>query len=38
MYENDIESIKKAQSGDKPELEKLIKNNNRINMEHCKEI
>lgn len=38
MYENDIESIKKAQEGDKLELEKLVKNNNRINMEHCKKI
>ena len=38
MYENDIESIKKAQEGDKIELEKLVKNNNRINMEHCKKI
>ena len=38
MYENDIETIKKAQAGDKIELEKLIKNNNRIDMEHCKEI
>lgn len=38
MYENDIESIKKAQAGDKTELEKLIKYNNRINMEYCKEI
>ena len=38
MYENDIEAIKKAQEGDKIELEKLIKNNNRINMEYCKKI
>lgn len=35
MYENDMESIKKAQQGDKHELEKLIKYNNRIDMEHC---
>lgn len=38
MYENDMKSIKKAQEGDKIELEKLIKYNNRINMEHCKKI
>lgn len=38
MYENDLEAIKKAQAGDKLELEKLIKDNNRLNMEHCKEI
>lgn len=38
MYENDIESIKKAQNGDKIELEKLIKYNNRTNMEHSKKI
>ncbi len=38
MYENDMESIKKAQSGDKYELERLIKQNNRINMECCKKI
>ena len=30
--------IKKAQSGDKEELEELIKNNNRFNMEYCKKI
>ena len=30
MYENDIEIIKKAQEGDKNELEKLIKNNNGL--------
>lgn len=34
MYENDINAIKKAQEGDKEELEKLINNNNRTNMEH----
>lgn len=34
MYENDIDTIKKAQEGDKEELEKLINNNNRINMEY----
>lgn len=38
MYENDMEAIKKAQAGDKIELENLIKNNNRINLERCKEI
>ena len=38
MYENDLELIKKAQAGDKSELENLIKDNNRINMEHCKKI
>lgn len=38
MYENDLEAIKKAQKGDKIELENLIKNNNRINLEYCKEI
>ena len=34
MYENDIKAIKKAQEGDKEELEKLITDNNRINMEY----
>lgn len=34
MYENDIKAIKKAQEGDKEELEKLIRDNNRINMEY----
>ena len=34
MYENDTNSIKRAQEGDKEELEKLINNNNRTNMEH----
>ena len=34
MYENTIESIKKAQEGDKEELEKLIRDNNRTNMEY----
>ena len=38
MYENDINAIKKAQEGDKAELEKLINDNNRINMEHSKKI
>ena len=35
MYENDIQAIKKAQAGDKKELEELIKNNDRSDMEHC---
>ena len=34
MYENDILSIKKAQQGDKLELEKLVEDNTRINMEY----
>lgn len=34
MYENDIKAIKRAQEGDKEELEKLIRDNNRINMEY----
>ena len=34
MYENDINSIKKAQNGDKYELGRLINYNNRINMEY----
>ena len=38
MYENDIDAIKKAQEGDKKELEKLIKNNNRTNMEYSEKI
>ena len=38
MYENDMKSIKKAQNGDKIELERLIKQNNRINMEYSKKI
>ena len=38
MYENDFQAIKKAQHGDKFELEKLIKENNRINMEYSKKI
>lgn len=38
MYENDMKSIVKAQNGDKIELEKLIKYNNRFNMEYCKKI
>ena len=38
MYENSVEAIKKAQSGDKHELERIIRDNNRINMEHSKKI
>ena len=30
MYENDNKSIKKAQEGDKNELEKLLNNNNGL--------
>lgn len=38
MYENSLDLIKKAQEGNKQELEKLIQNNNRTYMEHCKKI
>ncbi len=38
MFENSIEAIKKAQSGDKYEMERMIKDNNRINLEYCKKI
>ena len=38
MYESNLESIKKAQTGDKQELEKLINNNNRTYLEHSKMI
>ncbi len=38
MFENSIEAIKKAQSGDKYELERIIKDNNRFNMEYSKKI
>lgn len=38
MFENDISSIKKAQSGDKFEMERLIKQNNRTYMEYNKKI
>lgn len=34
MYDNSLQSIKKAQAGDKAELDKLIKDNNRSYMEH----
>lgn len=38
MYENDFKSIKKAQDGDKFEMEKLIRENNRTYLEHSKKI
>ena len=38
MYENDTNSIKRAQEGDKFELERLIKYNNRTHMEYSKKV
>lgn len=38
MFENSIEAIKSAQSGNKYELERIIKDNNRFNMEYSKKI
>ena len=38
MYDNSLDSIKKAQNGDKEELWKLMRENNRINLEHSKKI
>lgn len=38
MFEIDNRSIKKAQDGDKYELERLIKENQRSCLEHCKKI
>ena len=38
MYENSLESIRKAQDGDKEELGKLIDDNNRTYMEYSKKI
>ena len=38
MYENDIETIKRAQEGNKTELEKLVQDNNRVNMENSKKV
>lgn len=38
MYENSLESIKKAQEGDKVELGKLVRDNNRTYMEYSKKI
>lgn len=35
MYDNNVESIKKAQEGDKEELGRLIEDNNRAYMEYC---
>ncbi len=34
MYENTLESIRKAQEGDKEELGKIIENNSRSNLEY----
>jgi hypothetical protein len=34
MFDNNIDSIKKAQEGDKEELWKLMRENNRFNLEH----
>ena len=38
MFEIDNRSIKKAQDGDKYELERLIKETQRSYLEHCKKI
>ena len=38
MYENDINSIKKLKNGDKFEMERLIRDNNRTNLEYSKKI
>lgn len=38
MFENSIEAIKKAQSGDNYEMERIIKDNNRTYMEYSKKI
>lgn len=38
MYENSLETIKKAQNGDKEELWKLMHDNNRTYLEHSKKI
>ncbi len=39
MLQNDnLESILKAQKGNQQEMTKLIEENNRTYMEHCKEI
>ena len=38
MYENSLDSIKKAQEGDKEELWKLMRENNRTNMEYSENI
>lgn len=34
MYDNSLDSIKKAQEGDKEELWKLMRENNRPNLEY----
>ena len=38
MYENNIENIKRAKSGDEEAMTKLIKDNNRTNLEYCKKV
>lgn len=38
MYENSIDAIKRAQSGDKYEMERIIRDNNRINLEYSKKV
>ena len=38
MYDNSLDSIKKAQEGDKEELWKLMRENNRTNLEYSKKI
>ena len=38
MFENSAEVIKRVQSGDKYEMERMIRDNNRANMEYCKKI
>lgn len=38
MYENNIEDITKASLGDNDAMTKLIEDNKRINLEHCKKI
>ena len=38
MYDNNINSIIKAQNGDKDEMERLIQENQRTYLEYCKKI
>lgn len=38
MYDNSLDLIKKAQEGDKEELWKLMRENNRTNLEYSKKI
>ena len=38
MFENSIKEIKKAQSGDKYEMERMIRDNNRTYLEYSKKI